>query len=253
MSDELNGFCDMTINIIIIILSIIILLNIFNSNEKNNQCYFIVIFILIIVSKNLNILLHCQKKNAINEKFNEYSNTLNSSTLNDNQINTPIINPTNGSSNDNQINNPINNSKNSYNNQTINNKINENIVLKYYISLLNELKDNGLLSNEEIDNLNMKINIGLTDIKNVIESLEYLKRKKIRLKITSEINDEQYKPLGEGLSTWQNEYTILNTDKWKLPMPTPPVCINNKPCNICPDVNNKFVQLKNWNNSSQVL
>ena len=49
-------------------------------------------------------------------------------------------------------------------------------------------------------------------------------------------------------STWSSNYTILNTDKWKVPMTQPPVCINTTPCKVCPDDENAYpyLGLQNW-------
>jgi hypothetical protein len=64
-------------------------------------------------------------------------------------------------------------------------------------------------------------------------------------------------PLGtKDLSLWGSEdYSLLNTDKWQVPMPRPPVCINNNPCKVCPtdEPNGGYpINLKNWNSSRQV-
>ena len=70
----------------------------------------------------------------------------------------------------------------------------------------------------------------------------------------SELPPSFYKPLGNSeLSKWDNEYSILSTDKWQVPMPRPPVCINNSPCKVCPSVADSYpVNLQDWDSSRKV-
>ena len=70
----------------------------------------------------------------------------------------------------------------------------------------------------------------------------------------SDLPAESYKPLGEQISNkWTNEYSILNTDKWQVPQPRPPVCISNSPCKVCPTNTGGYpTNLKEWNNSSKI-
>jgi hypothetical protein len=65
---------------------------------------------------------------------------------------------------------------------------------------------------------------------------------------------DYYKSLGNTeISKWDDGYTILNTDKWQVPMPRPPVCINNSPCKVCPNNDDSYpVQLSQWDNSRKV-
>jgi hypothetical protein len=91
---------------------------------------------------------------------------------------------------------------------------------------------------------------------------EELKRKEreIEMKAESdmkynELPEEFLRPLGEGLGRWSdNEYSILNTDKWRVPMPRPPVCISSsKPCEPCPLMTDGYpLNLKEWNNSRKI-
>ena len=62
------------------------------------------------------------------------------------------------------------------------------------------------------------------------------------------------KPIGEAISnSWENAYTILNTDKWQVPHSRPPVCISNGPCKVCPsDTVGYPVNLKDWDDSRVV-
>ena len=72
----------------------------------------------------------------------------------------------------------------------------------------------------------------------------------------SELPSSMYKPLGESISNWdlKDDYVILNTDKWRVPMPKPPVCINNKPCKICPSYTTglKGLSVKEWDHSRTI-
>ena len=59
-----------------------------------------------------------------------------------------------------------------------------------------------------------------------------------------------FKPIGENIANdWSNDYTILNTDKWKVPMQRPPLCINTNPCKVCPVDSNYPVNLRAWDES----
>jgi hypothetical protein len=72
----------------------------------------------------------------------------------------------------------------------------------------------------------------------------------------NELPPDFYKPLGgKDLSLWDNQFSILSTDKWQVPMPRPPVCINNTPCKVCPNdepTSSYPVLLKDWDSSKKV-
>jgi hypothetical protein len=69
----------------------------------------------------------------------------------------------------------------------------------------------------------------------------------------NELLPSKMEPLGTHFpSTWSSDYTILNTDKWKVPMYQPPVCINTTPCKVCPDDAYPYLGLKNWDNSRKI-
>ena len=69
----------------------------------------------------------------------------------------------------------------------------------------------------------------------------------------NELLPSKMEPLGTHFpSTWSSDYTILNTDKWKVPMYQPPVCINTTPCKVCPDDVYPYLGLKNWDNSRKI-
>ena len=73
--------------------------------------------------------------------------------------------------------------------------------------------------------------------------------------ITNELLSDFYKPIGDGIANqWNGDYVILNTNKWQVPMPRPPVCINNSPCKVCPsNTSSDAVNLNDWDNSRYVL
>jgi hypothetical protein len=54
----------------------------------------------------------------------------------------------------------------------------------------------------------------------------------------TEFPPEMHQPLGTYDNTFTNDfnhgYTLLNTDKWAVPMKRPPVCIQEKECPVCP-------------------
>jgi hypothetical protein len=143
---------------------------------------------------------------------------------------------------------------------------NSKIANKYFESLINDLVDKGILDNAELDNIQVKLRSKLLSMDEVIASLELLKKEgKPKIKIGdvkpkhdreySELPSDFYDSLGgdKTINEWTNEYTILNTNKWQVPMPRPPVCINTTPCKVCPsDASNYPVNLKQWDDSRYV-
>jgi hypothetical protein len=73
--------------------------------------------------------------------------------------------------------------------------------------------------------------------------------------IPSELPQDFYKPIGEKIANdWSKDYTILDTNKWQVPMPRPPLCINNAPCTICPlETSGYSTNLQQWDESRYVL
>ena len=142
---------------------------------------------------------------------------------------------------------------------------NGKIAAKYFDSLLSELNDKGVLDARDIENIQLKMKSKLLTVEEVISSLEMLKKEgKSRVrsgdgkvkddKVYNELPSDFYSPLGDKISNeWDNEYTILNTSKWQVPMPRPPVCVNTAPCKVCPsDSSNYPVNLKQWDDSRYV-
>ncbi len=139
------------------------------------------------------------------------------------------------------------------------------IANKYFESLMNDLADKGILDDGEIDNIQAKLRSKLLSMDEVIARLETLKKEgksKVRVqdgkvkhdREYSELPSDFYTPIGNQVPTdWTSEYTILNTNKWQVPMPRPPVCINTQPCKVCPsDSSNYPVNLKQWDDSRYV-
>ena len=142
---------------------------------------------------------------------------------------------------------------------------NGKIAAKYFESLLKDLNEKGVLDARDIENIQLKMRSKLLTVEEVISSLEMLKKEgksKVRSKdgkvkddrVYSELPSDFYSPLGDKISNeWDNDYTILNTNKWQVPMPRPPVCINTAPCKVCPtDSSNYPVNLKQWDDSRYV-
>jgi hypothetical protein len=160
--------------------------------------------------------------------------------------------------------NQINKLKVQLNSRMITNT-NGKIAAKYFESLLNELNDKGVLDARDIENIQLKMRSKLLTVEEVISSLELLKKEgksKVRSvdgkvkddRVYNELPSDFYSPLGDKISNeWDNDYTILNTNKWQVPMPRPPVCINTAPCKVCPsDSSNYPVNLKQWDDSRYV-
>jgi hypothetical protein len=146
---------------------------------------------------------------------------------------------------------------------TMPDKENSSITQKYFDSLILELNSKNILRSDEIDNIKLKISSRLLTMEEAIVSLENLKKSgKPEIKETNdfkynELPDEFYNPIGNKIANeWasDNEYNLLNTNKWQVPMPRPPVCINTAPCKVCPSDGTNFlpVNLKNWDEARTI-
>jgi hypothetical protein len=67
----------------------------------------------------------------------------------------------------------------------------------------------------------------------------------------TELPPEMHQPLGSYDNTFTNDfnhgYTLLNTDKWSVPMKRPPVCIQEKECPVCPSMTTgSFMYVKDF-------
>jgi hypothetical protein len=132
------------------------------------------------------------------------------------------------------------------------------IVKKYFNSLLAELLDSGIITDDDVNNINMKVESKLVDIDEVISTLENLKltgKKKPKKPLSNdsiynELDEDLSKPIGGNISNkWESQYSILNTNKWKVPMARPPVCVNTTPCQVCPTTESGYVDLASWDTS----
>jgi len=69
-------------------------------------------------------------------------------------------------------------------------------------------------------------------------------------------NPKRMRPLGEGLQEWQNDYVILNTDKWAPSLVDPPVCKKEKSCPVCPNMSygyaKQYTTLADFNSSRKI-
>ena len=142
---------------------------------------------------------------------------------------------------------------------------NSNISLKYYNDLVTQLLNKGILTNDDITNIKIKVENKLLTINDVIIGLEKLNTSAIS-KNTSEISKNTnynmpvdtpidfYTPIGDKVANnWSDNYTILDSSKWMVPMPRPPVCINNTPCKVCPIDDTSYpVSLQTWDNSRNI-
>ena len=156
-------------------------------------------------------------------------------------------------------------------------KSNEEHTIKYMNLLITDLFNQGILDNNDIENIKGKINTKLLTEDEAIVGLEKLKllgKSKQKKPDTNKNNQQEYSfnnlpkeysfgniPLeiykpsnNSNLNKWDEEgYTMLNTDKWQLPTIRPPVCINTTPCKVCPDTNNTYpVPVAQWDNSRKV-
>jgi hypothetical protein len=122
--------------------------------------------------------------------------------------------------------------------------------LKTFNLLVDFLTEKGTLTEEDYENMKVKMSSNVMTIDEAIDSLERLKlasktvkRKEVQPEMKnwwsemnrSELPLDMYIPKGSLVpSQFNNEFTILNTDKWTVPMPRPPVCIDSTPKDILP-------------------
>jgi len=132
--------------------------------------------------------------------------------------------------------------------------------LKYYEYLMKELIKKGILNNIDVENIQAKLKSKILSIDEIIISLEKLNTEgKINTpknyNINNNLPNDFYSPIGDKIANdWDKSYTILDTSKWMVPMPRPPVCINTSPCKVCPsDSSNYPVNLLEWNDSRHVI
>jgi hypothetical protein len=152
---------------------------------------------------------------------------------------------------------------------------NSNLLYNYLYSLVHELIHMGLLNSNDVSNIKLKLQSKLASIEEIIISLEKLKKlhghklhdnklhdNKLHdntptpnYNIQNELPPDFFVPVGDKIANdWENDYTILNTNKWQVPIPRPPVCINNTPCKVCPlETSNYSTNLQQWDEARYVL
>ena len=133
---------------------------------------------------------------------------------------------------------------------------------KYMSVLIAELLGNKIIDRDDVENINAKLISGAVTTDETIQSLEKL-RSIGKPKSVANPKDRQndmkysdlpanyYEPLGDKIANeWDNEYTLLNTDKWQIPQSRPPVCISSGPCKVCPTATEGYpLNLKDWDDS----
>lgn len=137
----------------------------------------------------------------------------------------------------------------------------QNVSGKYFTYLTNELLEKGIIDSNDLKNINTKLASKLLTMDEVITSLEQLKKEGVSKSkgrmndfAYSELPSEFYSPIGDKIANqWDNDYNILDTNRWQVPMQRPPVCINSEPCKICPlESAPGTTSLKNWDTSRKV-
>ena len=142
--------------------------------------------------------------------------------------------------------------------------------------LLKELLSHKILNLEEVDEIYSSAKKGDVNLENLIKVLE-----KLRDSTTKKFKDsgsvsgsvtgsvtgkkssygdmkydelpiEKRTPLGDQLppDDWDNQYTLLNTDKWSVPQRKPPLCIASNNMDPLPSNESGYpMLLKEWDNS----
>jgi hypothetical protein len=209
-------------------------------------------------SNNMNSQINMNGQNNMN---NSGSNNMNGSGSNNmnrsgqNNMNNSGSNNMNGSGQNNMNGSGSNNMNGSGSNNMNGSNSNSINISNYFDLLLTDLTSKNILNESEVQNIQNKIKLNLLTKDEVIKSLETLKKTKITVQpITdlryNELPSGYFTPIGNKIANdWDNDYSILDTNKWSVPMPRPPVCINNIPCKVCPSNSTNTVSLKDWDNS----
>ena len=193
----------------------------------------------IIQTKSANILINSSNNifNNILLSYNNEGNNINLQSINNND--NLIPNTLNLPANVNTVdNNQINTKK------TVDNNNNNEEILNNLNLLKNHNLDN--YNNDDIKYIISKaMNSDSENFKKILDN-----KNNNNLKY-NQTNDNLMKPLGqnsENLSNkWNdNDYTLLNTDKWTLQDSTPYKC--KQICDVCPSSDSKFSSLKNFDN-----
>ena len=145
------------------------------------------------------------------------------------------------------------------------NSSNDRIAERYMNTLISELESKKILDVGDIENIKLKMASKLLSMNDVIISLEMMKASGKPKQVTAnklegdfeynELPNDFFRPIGDKIANnWDNDYTLLNTNRWTVPMPRPPVCINStKPYDVNPvESSSNVVKLREWNNSLKV-
>jgi hypothetical protein len=101
--------------------------------------------------------------------------------------------------------------------------------------------------NEEVNEMKKQLQAQITELRN---QLQITSKQKVNNDFRyNELPADMYTPIGDKVANnWStdNEYNILNSNQWQVPMPRPPVCINTEPCKVCPSDGGSYLTLKNW-------
>jgi hypothetical protein len=134
-------------------------------------------------------------------------------------------------------------------------------TVKYYKQLIKELSNNGILDAVDVKNITVKLNNKLITIDEAVASLEKVKEQGVIKErnvnsdfIYSELPSEFYAPLGKRIVTdWENEYNLLDSTNWQVPMQRPPVCMTTEKCKVCPkETYPGTTLLKDWDSSRKI-
>ena len=107
----------------------------------------------------------------------------------------------------------------------------------------------------EIEDMKKQLESQISELKN---QLQINSQKNITNDFRyNELPTNMFVPIGDKVANeWaiDNEYTILNTSQWQVPMPRPPVCINTQPCKVCPTEESAYgpLPLKNWDSARKL-
>ena len=137
-------------------------------------------------------------------------------------------------------------------------QIQSNGNTNYFDLLISDLSSSKIINDDDIQNIKKKIKLNLLTTDEVIKSLETLKQTTSVIKNNTDFKYNElatgfFEPIGNKIANeWDNDYTLLNTTKWTVPMSRPPVCINSTPCKVCPLDSSNIVSLKDWDNSRTI-
>jgi hypothetical protein len=122
------------------------------------------------------------------------------------------------------------------------------LITNYYNILINDLSEKGIIDTTDTVNINAKIDSKILSIADAIASLEQLKKSgrsrinKNNDNVYNELPYDFYSPIGEDIANeWDTGYSILNTNKWQVPIARPPLCVNTSPCKVCPSLDTSFL------------